>query len=192
MAPTLTGKDLLAGAKKLSTSGLASFTRAQKKALLENPVTRRALYNPNATFTASQVKGALQKLQSQPADSGVQFSQQKSAGAITEHMQEQQVVAETRDEKKVDAVDKDAKREENDWEVRLREKREQAERMVLEQRAAGREEAALRRVVAKRGQMYARAQTIQELKEERKREDQQRIAKQDPKQLAKQAIDLAI
>lgn len=192
--PIIKGKDVLGSIKTMRSGGRSSstiMTRAEKLAIKNSGMLgKRAVMNPNASFTPAQLRKVLKEVRGASAqvdESHRQFATWKDTGTITRR------TLKALSEDQAEESTPSSGEGKSDWEQKLEEKKEEAKRKILEVEAKGKEEAALRRVIAKRGQNIASESLKEEIREEQQKEiqaEQAKLADKDPKKLAQYAIDI--
>lgn len=193
--PIIKGKDALGAIKTMRSGGRSSstiMTRAEKLAIKNSgALGKRAVMNPHASFTPAQLRKVLNEVRGASAqvdESQRQFTTWKDTGTITRRT----IKSLAEDQKEMEGGKASQGEGKSEWEQKLEEKKEKAERTILEVEAKGKEEAALRQQIAKRGQKIASESLKEEIRKEQKKEiqaEQARLADEDPKKLVRYAID---
>lgn len=183
--PIIKARDALSAIKTMRSGSLsrsAALTQKEKKLIrASSKIGARIIANPSASLTQSQFRKVLKEVRAGSARTEASqrpFAPWKSTSQIARRT----LKALSEDQKEAKTAQGEEKSE---WEQKRAGKQEEAKRHVLALEAKGKEEAALQREIAKRGQTVASEQAKEAI-----RKEQEELADKDPKQLAKYAIDI--
>ncbi|MDO8581893.1 MAG: hypothetical protein Q7S16_03385 [bacterium] len=197
--PVIKAKDALGAiTSNLRAGGRSSFggpTRLEKMKIADSSKLGKLLVmNKSRTIRSSQLKQVIKDVEVASAkDKGSQrqFVTWKDAGAITR--KELKILSEEQKKAEGGTAAHGEGEGMSEFEQKLEERKEKAEREIANVEAQGKEKAAQRQAIAKSGRNVASESVKEEIRKEQQKEiqaEQARLADEDPKKLARYAIDI--